>query len=137
MSKGQLSLELLLVLSAFLSVFLVLTPLIIQAHNLSLYSLDVRNAELFSVRLKEKVEQLQFLENDSSFLIESKIINEWQLESNGKTLALKVKSLELNESKTLSLEFPETIFFSKQSFKERILLRISKNNNKLILIVDS
>lgn len=132
--KAQLSLEYLLLLSAFFSVLLLLMPLVQKTYALALFGFDVRQAVSFSKEFAETVAQLSVLSDNSSLSIEARPLHEWAVSAKGKKFAVSVRSESLGKTKTIETTLVSDLFFEKV-FSEKTTLVLRKEN--ALLAIDS
>ncbi len=132
MRRAQLSLEYLLLLSAFFSVLLLLMPLIQQSYALALFGLDVRQAVSFSKEFAETAAQLSVLADNSALSIEARPLHEWTVSAKGKKLVVSLRSESLGKTKTIETTLVPDLFFEK-SFREKTTLVLKKENAVLTI----
>ncbi len=75
--KAQSSLEFLMVLTAFLSVLVLLFPIALNAFNSMLFRLDLKNAEFLASRIELTANELKLLSDGSSREIPFTAIGKW------------------------------------------------------------
>jgi len=75
--KGQLSLEYMIVLAAFLALLGMLAPFLVQTQALAQLSLDKKTAQVFLAEIKGKTDQLKLMGDGSNFTIRVRPINSW------------------------------------------------------------
>lgn len=130
--KAQLSLEYLLLLSAFFSVLLLLMPLIQQSYALALFGLDARQAVSFSKEFSETVAQLSVLADGSSLSIDAAPLGEWVVFARGKKLVVSIYSESLEKTKTIDATLVSNVFFEK-TFSEKTTIVLKKENSGLAI----
>ena len=134
MSKGQISLEFLVVLFAMLAILLVFMPVFSKLYSAVLLAVDTYNASNSLQELKTNVSMLSTLEQGSSFTFDLKFIHnvdficqnrtmEFDIYSNLKTKKLSSK-IQLNCNFHFNLKGKETFMANKISTKDLNIYRI-------------
>ncbi len=131
--KAQLSLEFLLVISAFFAVLALFVPLLNHLQELGVYSLDVRNAESFAFSMQAKIDAMLLLGDGSSMPISAKPLRRWVLSSREKSLLVTVENTYLDSHKTFEVEFPNKIFLNRTVLGEETVFVIRKQESKVLL----
>ena len=134
MQKGQLSLEYLILLGAFLSFLLFLLPHINTVYRLGIFSSDVRNAENFLYRFSTSVNSLSILGEDSEQRIDAKIFTTWEIYAQGNELVVVVKSTKLGKTKKLSVELNTAISMQRLEKEGELNLLLTKNSGRILVI---
>tara|TARA_Y100000310_G_C20702563_1_gene831297 strand:+ start:9429 stop:9824 length:396 start_codon:yes stop_codon:yes gene_type:complete len=128
-SKGQLSIEFLLLLVAVLAFLSVFTSAFSDLEQSSLFAIDVQNAKRFVNELNNSAKTLSLLGEGSEKYFSYKIITEWELSNSPAVLTIYSES-----GKNISLQISESIFLkSSKKFKNKLNLVLRKENGKLIL----
>jgi len=127
-----LSLEYLLLLSAFFSALLLLMPLVQRSYSLALFGFDSRQAVSFSEEFSETVLQLSILADGSALSIDARPLHEWNIIARGKTLSVSLRSESLGKTKDIETSLATGVFFEK-SFGEKTTIILKKNNGKLTI----
>lgn len=125
-SSGQISLEFLILLAAFLSMLALFVPILNNAYELGKFGLESINAKNFSQNFRQKIEQLSILGNNSKFEIEANPSTEWKINSSGKKFFIKLGNNFLNEEKVFSEELPIEIDFPSESIFEKTVFVLKK-----------
>ena len=130
-SKGQVTIEFLLVFSAiliFISFFIGLFPLF---ENASIFAIDSQNAKTFISDITYSANTLALLSDGSKKHFEYSILNKWEINDFQNKKVLLVKS----ENKTVSFSFPSTIKIKleNKSFTNKISVFLKKENGLIVL----
>jgi len=130
-NRAQASIEYLIVLSAFLALLALFTPIAAKIYYSSLFFLDARNAQSFSHEIKSALKQMELLEDGSSKNLSASPLNEWMLSVNGEGIQIKIESAELGKTKILEQKFEsqQKIEESEFTLKKNSLITVSKSNN--------
>jgi hypothetical protein len=132
-SKGQLSLEYLLLLAAFFSVLLLFVPLISEIYHVGIFGLDARNAKTAAFSIQQTLNDFSLLADGSSKSFKLKPLLEWRISFKGQRMVFSVYSAKLNKEKTFSMSFSsKTVNSTKTISKETEMLLIKKSGTVLI-----
>jgi len=130
-SKGQVTIEFLLVFSAiliFISFFIGLFPVF---ENASIFAIDSQNAKTFISDITYSANTLALLSDGSKKQFEYSILNKWEINDFQNKKVLLVKA----ENKTVSFPFPLTIKVNleNKSFTNKISVFLKKENGLIVL----
>ena len=131
-SKGQLSLEYLLLLLAVLSVFAVLLPLLNTVFELSLFGLDSVNGKRFSFQMQESLAKMSFQADGSITSIEANPFGKWRIHSKGEELFVAVKGPGERE-KLFTILFPNSLQMQETIVEGKTSFLLKKLGGKILL----
>ncbi len=132
-SRGQLSIEYLLLLAAFFSAILVFMPTIASLHANAVFASDMRNAQNFIDQLQNASEKMLVLGSGSQMEVDAQILTSWELGINGAKAILKVESKNIAKSKTLTAELAAPLNFAQKTFNSDFKLVLKNNNGKITI----
>ncbi len=133
--KGQISLEFLILIAAFLSAMLLFVPIANKAYNLGIFGIESAKAKNFTKELKQKIEEMNFLGNNSRIEIAANPATEWIVSIENKKIKIKIKNDFLEEEKTIEEEFKIEIEPLKieKILNSKTIFALEKANNKIWL----
>ncbi|MEW6294800.1 MAG: hypothetical protein AB1467_00710 [Candidatus Diapherotrites archaeon] len=128
---AQASIEYLIVLSAFLALLALFTPIAAKIYYSSLFFLDARNAQSLSHEIKSAVKEMELLEDGSSKSLPANPLNEWRLSVNEEGIQIKIENKESGKTKILGQKFEgqQKIQESQFTLKKGSLVTVSKSSN--------
>ncbi|MBU1120442.1 MAG: hypothetical protein ABIE23_00855 [archaeon] len=124
--KSQVSLEYLVVFSAFLSVLLLFLPLYSNLYNIALFALDVKQAKTFSQDIDFAVRELTVLAEGSEKTLTIKPLLEWQIESKANQFHVTIKSKELEREETIKTSLNSTLILYPITINKETSLQLKK-----------
>ena len=131
--NGQISLEFLMVMLAFLASLLLFLPLLNNLYNAALFRIDVENASAFLQSLEHQIDTFAIMGDGSSSQFSIAPLNRWVVSANGNTLVLTVKSNALQSEKQLSLRFPNNISLQTKEVESKTTIRLVKYNGMILV----
>lgn len=131
-SRGQLSLEYLILLAAALSVFAVLLPLLSQVYEAALFGLDSANAKAFSKNIALSVEEASFQADGALKLLKAEPLGTWVFSSSGSQLSIEVLGPS-GRKKAFVIEFPNKLPQNNLEVSGQATLKISKTGGRILL----
>jgi len=129
--KGQVSLELILLMSVFFSVLLLFMPLISKTFFLGIYALDSLKAKDFSDSFTVSVTELNSMSNESSIKLTAEPSLEWEINAEENKLTVEILSEECSKKKTFVSEQFNLIPFEK-TLKEKTVFILTKTENGIL-----
>jgi len=132
MSKGQLSIEFLMITAAVISFLLVFVSGFAGLQEAALLTLDVQNAKRFVNELEVESKTLSLMGEGSQKTFSYKIIHEWTFQETPETELI----VTANSGKKVSIKLPENISLqlSKKTFEKDFSARLIKYNESILLI---
>lgn len=124
--KSQVSLEYILVFSAFLSILLLFLPLYSNIYDIALFALDVKQAKAFSQDIDFSVRELTVLAEGSERNLSIKPLLEWRIESKSDYFQITIKSKELEREETIKTPLNSKIILYPITIKEETNLKLKK-----------
>lgn len=122
--KGQLSLEFMLLLAAFLSFLFLLLPAIEEVLRMGSYGVDAKAAELFLNRARQSSERLLAFAEGSTEEIEAFALHEWRLSAGGGEFDVEIGDGEYR--KKLGLKASPQLAIPPFTFTGKFALRLTK-----------
>lgn len=107
-SRGQLSLEYLILLAAVLAVFAMLLPLLGSIYSHGLFALDSINAKQFTASLQQHADEMRFQADGAIASFSVLPFNNWGIRSNAKQFFVAVPDPE-GKPKEFAVDFPNEI----------------------------
>ncbi|AJF60710.1 MAG: hypothetical protein J4224_01485 [Candidatus Diapherotrites archaeon] len=132
--SAQASLELAIVIAAFLSMFLLLLPSIHALFDAGIFSFDVKNAQQFLHSFKETARQLSVFSSGSEKTIESAVLTKWVIYSKQNKVFLQVHSEEAGKTKLLEAELPLTVEMQELELQKEARLRLVKSSSHVLVV---
>ncbi len=133
MPKGQLSLEYLILLAAFLSFLLFLLPYLNTIYHLGIFSADVKNAENFLQSFANSASSLSILGEGLEQSISARILTGWEIYAEGNELFVVVRSSELDKTKQLSTALNTEISMPRLEKEGELDLKLIKNGSSILV----
>ncbi len=131
--KGQISLEFLLLMSAFISFLLLFTPLISKTFFSGIYALDSVKAKNFSDSFIVSARELNSMSNDSKITLNAKPLLKWKISYKNKKLNVVVLLEKYNKQKTFVSEPLNTIPFSEINLNEKTVFVLTKTEKGILV----
>ena len=132
-NRGQVSLEYLIVVGAFLAMLLVFMPLLVQTHHTGLFGIDAVKAEKFTQDFKSAVDELNILGNGSRTKLTANPVDEWSLQISGNKLILTVKSTELERIKKFEVELKNIANQLSKTISSKTTFLLEKSAGKITI----
>ena len=130
-AKGQLSIEYLIIIAAFLSALLAVSPFINTTLYLAEFAQDVQNAKLFCNEISAAIEKISLLSDGSEFGISSRIIEEWNISVLDGKVKITVESKKLEKTKSVEAAVSKQLQFVEKFPSGDVKLHITKTNGKI------
>ena len=131
--NGQLSLEYLIVLGAFLSMLLLFMPLLTKTYHTGIFGLEAVKAEKFANTFKNRVSELSILGEGSKYRLTVSPVLEWKLSLQKNKLTIIIKSTELETEKSIETEIKNiSNNFTKIIYNDTVILLENKNEKILV-----
>jgi len=133
--KGQISLEFLILMAAFLSAMLLFVPIANNAYNLGIFGIESAKAKNFAKELKQKIEEMEFLGNNSRIEITANPATKWIVSIENKKIEIKIENDFLEEEKTIEEEFEIELEPAKieKSINSKTIFALEKADNRISL----
>ncbi len=107
-SRGQLSLEYLILLAAVLAVFAMLLPLLGSIYSHGLFALDSINAKQFTASLQQHANEMQFQADGAIASFSVLPFTKWNIHSTAEQFFVTVPDPE-GKPKEFAVDFPNEI----------------------------
>jgi hypothetical protein len=122
--KGQISIELIIILAAGFMALSIILPVIIEINSNFVYLIENKNLENFSTNLKEEINLFNYLGNDSK--------KEFELNFQKVTFISNENKLKINiNKKEFEIIFPNKINFISKEYDEKINFVLIKKNDEI------
>ncbi|PIN99283.1 MAG: hypothetical protein COT90_00195 [Candidatus Diapherotrites archaeon CG10_big_fil_rev_8_21_14_0_10_31_34] len=131
-SKGQVSLELILVMSVFFSVLLLFIPLISKTFFLGSYVLDVSRAKSFSDSLEISVRELNSMSKDSKITLTANPLLEWKIKSEEQQTTITVLLKKYAKEKPFTSNTFNLIPFSELEITKKTVFVLTKTDKGVL-----
>jgi hypothetical protein len=131
--KGQLSIEYLLLLAAFLSFIACIIPLFGTIYNIAVFGIDCNAGKDFLNSVASASGELMLFGEGSERTVESKILTFWELKKEGNVLFLAVNNSALGKQKIFSRKVSENIELKKMAFSEKATLKLLRKENSVLI----
>lgn len=122
---GQVSVEYLLLLAAFFAALGIILPSVAASTNAFLSASDSALAKHIATDTHENVVLLSSMGNNSS-------LEEEYVPSQKITLYSKANTIVVSAGKEFAIEFPDAQVFVSHEFKEKFVIRLTKENGKVV-----
>ena len=109
MSRGQTSLEFLLVVTALFSIFLLFFPLLEKSFSAGIFALNIQKADRFLENLRHAGEKSVLFQTTFEFSEKTDSGIDWLFECSQNKLFLTIIQLKTNFEKELSIDFIENL----------------------------
>ncbi len=135
--KGQISIEFLILIAAFLSSMLLLVPIANKTYNIGIFGIESAKAKNFAEQFKQKIDEMNFLGNSSRIEITANPSTKWNITINPDGIRIKIKNDYLEEEKTIETKFENEMEFRKieKTIEKNEIFAVGKNNG--IIYIES
>jgi hypothetical protein len=133
--SAQLSLEYIILLLAFFSVFALVFPLLQDSYSLAVFGFDSMQASAFSKEFAERVSMLSILADGSYFSIEAWPLSEWIVKADGNVFSVSLNRPGRREPRVFSLGLSQELNFEKRVSKKTSFF-LSKQDGFLTVDTD-
>ncbi len=131
-SRGQLSLEYLILLAAVLAVFAMLLPLLSSIYSHGLFALDSINAKQFAVSMQQHVDEMQFQADGAIASFSVKPFKVWGIRSDAKQFLVTVPDPE-GKPKEFAVNFPNEIELLPATVAKETHFVVQKQSGRILL----
>ncbi|MBN2067423.1 MAG: hypothetical protein JW744_03075 [Candidatus Diapherotrites archaeon] len=131
-SRGQLSLEYLLLLLAAASVFAAILPLLSGVFSLGVFALDSVQAGQFSSHLQEIVNEMQFQADGSCISLSARPFGKWRFTQEERALLIYALGPDGNE-KEFTVSFPNDFAFQEKVLESEAEFVLRRDSGRILL----
>jgi uncharacterized protein (UPF0333 family) len=132
-SRGQISIEYLIVLASFFAMLCVVVPMAAYLYQLSSFAIDVQNAKSFSSRVSFAADNFQNYSAGSKLNFDFKSENNCEFSAFGNKISFEISNPAIKKSESLE-GFSEIPFKQPYNYDcKSISFAIIKENDGLII----
>ena len=132
-ASAQVSLEYLILLAGFFSVLALIVPQTIKLFEVSIFTLDAKNASAFSQELSSTINELSILEDGSIKTISFTPLLEWRISSQNNIIQIEVIDEKIQKQKLFSIQTNEEIVSFIQTFSSKSSIKLAKSAGKILI----